>query len=111
MSTQDIAPVRTPKFMVFGSRQSLPLHSQYRLTVAGKKGVVQIEYPQYSPDLNFSDFLIFPSLKLTLKRKIFDNIPDIQRNVTRLLNSIPKKTSCKISRTCMTDLGVRSYGR
>ncbi|GFV84707.1 mariner Mos1 transposase [Trichonephila clavipes] len=51
-----------------------------------KKGVIQIEHPTYSPDLSPPDFLLFPLLKLALKGKRFD----IQRNVTRLLNSIPK---------------------
>ncbi|GFS68880.1 hypothetical protein NPIL_635001 [Nephila pilipes] len=56
-----------------------------------KKVVVQIENPPHSPDLNPPDFFLIPRLKLALKRKRFDNIPDIQRNVTRLLNSIPKE--------------------
>ncbi|GFV11840.1 hypothetical protein TNCV_3686181 [Trichonephila clavipes] len=32
-----------------------------------------------------------PKTKLALKGKRFDDIPDIQRNVTRLLNSISKE--------------------
>ncbi|GFX45864.1 uncharacterized protein TNCV_3607251 [Trichonephila clavipes] len=54
-------------------------------------GRVQIEHPPpYSLDLNPPDFLS-PSLKLALKGKRLYDIPDIQRNVTRLLNSIPKE--------------------
>ncbi|GFV65664.1 histone-lysine N-methyltransferase SETMAR [Trichonephila clavipes] len=56
-----------------------------------KKGRVQIEHPSFSPDLNPSDFFQFPRLKLALKGKRFDNISDIQLNVTRLLNSISKE--------------------
>ncbi|GFW79838.1 uncharacterized protein TNCV_3898391 [Trichonephila clavipes] len=56
----------------------------------GKKGV-QNEYPSYSLDLNPSDFFLFPRLKLALKGNRFDDIPDIQRNVTSLLNSIRKE--------------------
>ncbi|GFV42801.1 hypothetical protein TNCV_841551 [Trichonephila clavipes] len=56
-----------------------------------KKGAVQIELPPYSPDLNPPNFFLFFRLKLALKGKIFDDIPDIQRNVARLLNSIPKE--------------------
>jgi len=53
------------------------------------KGVVQLEHPPYSPELNPPDFFLFPRLKLALKGKRFDDIPDIQRNVTMLLKSIP----------------------
>src|SRR5215510_16122621 len=53
------------------------------------KGVVQLEHPPYSTDLNPPDFFLFPRLKLALKGKRFDDIPDIQRNVTMLLKSIP----------------------
>ncbi|GFX50168.1 histone-lysine N-methyltransferase SETMAR [Trichonephila clavipes] len=56
-----------------------------------KKGVVEIEHPPFSPDLNLPDFFPFPRLKLALKGKRFDDISDIQRNVTRLLSSIPKE--------------------
>ncbi|GFT68341.1 hypothetical protein TNCV_659451 [Trichonephila clavipes] len=49
-----------------------------------KKGVVQIEHPPYLQDLNFPDFFLSLRLKLPLKGKKFDNIPDIQRNVTRV---------------------------
>ncbi|GFX24036.1 histone-lysine N-methyltransferase SETMAR [Trichonephila clavipes] len=68
-----------------------PSNNQYRQTVPGKKREVQIEHPPYSPDLNPPEFFLFPRLKLALKGKRFNDIPDIQRNVTRLLNSIPKE--------------------
>ncbi|GFS77454.1 histone-lysine N-methyltransferase SETMAR [Trichonephila clavipes] len=58
--------------------------------LAKKKGLVQTEHPPYSPDLISLEFFILPRLKLALKRKIFDDIPIIQRNVL-LLNSIPKE--------------------
>ncbi|GFU23293.1 HTH_48 domain-containing protein [Trichonephila clavipes] len=56
-----------------------------------KKRVKQIEHPPYSSDLNLPDFFLFHRLNHVLKEKRFDDIPDIQRNVTRLLNSIPKE--------------------
>ncbi|GFX22402.1 histone-lysine N-methyltransferase SETMAR [Trichonephila clavipes] len=77
--------------MVFCSRQCSSPHSQYRQTVSGREKVVQIEHPPFSPDLNLPDFSLFPRLKLALKRKRFDDIFDIQRNVTRLFNSISKE--------------------
>ncbi|GFU91164.1 histone-lysine N-methyltransferase SETMAR [Trichonephila clavipes] len=54
------------------------------------KGGKHIEHLRYSPNLNPFDFLL-PLLKLALKGKGFDDIPGIQRNVTRLLNSIPNE--------------------
>ncbi|GFU07472.1 histone-lysine N-methyltransferase SETMAR [Trichonephila clavipes] len=53
-----------------------------------KKGAVQILQP---PDLDPPDIFLFPRFKLALKGKRFDDIPHIQRNVTRHLNSIPKE--------------------
>ncbi|GFU20168.1 uncharacterized protein TNCV_2557581 [Trichonephila clavipes] len=55
------------------------------------KGIVQIEHPRSSPDLNPPGFFLFPPHKLTLKEKRFDDISDIQRSVTRLSNSISKE--------------------
>ncbi|GFU72811.1 histone-lysine N-methyltransferase SETMAR [Trichonephila clavipes] len=49
----------------------------------------------YSPDLNLTDFFLLPRLKLDFKGNRFDDIPDIQRNVTRLLNSIPNEDFLK----------------
>ncbi|GFY36626.1 hypothetical protein TNCV_28301 [Trichonephila clavipes] len=56
-----------------------------------KKMVKQIEHPSFSLDLNSPDFFLFPQLKLALIGKRFEHIPDIQRNVTKLLNSIPNE--------------------
>ncbi|GFS51193.1 histone-lysine N-methyltransferase SETMAR [Trichonephila clavipes] len=52
--------------------------------------MVQIEHPPCLPDVNPTDFL-FLRLALSLKGKRFDDTPDIQRNVTRLLNFISKE--------------------
>ncbi|GFX80027.1 hypothetical protein TNCV_2890821 [Trichonephila clavipes] len=53
-----------------------------------RKRVVQME--PFLPVLNPPDFFLFPRLKLAFKVKRFDDIPDIQRNVTRFLSFIPK---------------------
>ncbi|GFW69247.1 uncharacterized protein TNCV_2366251 [Trichonephila clavipes] len=84
-------PVPTTRLMVFCSRQCLPSDSKYRQTVSGKKGDgAQIKRPPFSPDLNPPGFFLFRRLKFALKGKRFDDISDIQENVTRLLNSILK---------------------
>ncbi|GFU27258.1 hypothetical protein TNCV_1694181 [Trichonephila clavipes] len=61
-----------------------------------KKGErLQIERPPFSPNINPPDFFQFPRLKLALKGKRLDDIFDIQRNVTRLLNFISKENFLK----------------
>ncbi|GFT41754.1 hypothetical protein TNCV_4708121 [Trichonephila clavipes] len=91
-SEKGTTPVRTTNFMVLCSRQYSTSHSQYHQTFSGrKKGGVQIEHLSFSPDLSPPDFFLFPRLKLDFKGKWFDNISDIQRSITRLLNSISKE--------------------
>ncbi|GFY16452.1 histone-lysine N-methyltransferase SETMAR [Trichonephila clavipes] len=72
-------------------RWAMDAASQYHPTVHGKKGAVQTEHPPFSPHLNLPDFFLFQRLKLDLKGKIFDDISDIQRDLTRLFNSITKE--------------------
>ncbi|GFW56518.1 histone-lysine N-methyltransferase SETMAR [Trichonephila clavipes] len=52
---------------------------------------MQIEHPPYWLDLDPLDFFPFPRLKIAVKGKRFHDIPDIQRNVARFLNPIPKE--------------------
>lgn len=54
-----------------------------------KRKVTVITHPPYSPDLAPADFFLFPKLKNAMKGGRFDDVPDIQRNVTRIMNSIP----------------------
>ncbi|GFW81087.1 histone-lysine N-methyltransferase SETMAR [Trichonephila clavipes] len=77
-------------FFVHDSARSHTTNIVKQLMAKRGEGV-QIEHPPYSPDLNPSNFFPFPRLRLALKGKRFDDIPDIQRNVTRPLNSIPKE--------------------
>ncbi|GFW51429.1 histone-lysine N-methyltransferase SETMAR [Trichonephila clavipes] len=67
-----------------------PYAANIKLFLA-KKGGGQIEHPPYSPDLSPSAFFLFPRLILALEGKRLDDFPDIQRNVTRLLNSTQKE--------------------
>ncbi|GFV21812.1 hypothetical protein TNCV_4524991 [Trichonephila clavipes] len=72
--TKSIAKDQQPPSVMKTSR------NQYCQTFPSKKGVEQIEHPPYLPDLNPTDFFLFPRLKLALKGKRFDDIPDIQRS-------------------------------
>ncbi|GFT92911.1 histone-lysine N-methyltransferase SETMAR [Trichonephila clavipes] len=97
-------------------RTEKPISSK---TGPGKKKVgEQIEHPPFSPDLNPPDFFPFPRIKLALKGKIFDDISVIQRNATRLLNSISKEDflrnfqgMCSRSQGCIVMGGDYSEGQ
>ncbi|GFY27928.1 hypothetical protein TNCV_4562821 [Trichonephila clavipes] len=75
-------------------RGNVPPHSANIIKqFLAKKEVVQIEHTPFnnrSSYLNPPAFFLFKRLKLVLKGRRFDGISDIQRSVTKLLNSIPK---------------------
>jgi transposase len=50
-----------------------------------KKSITKMDHPPYSPDLAPCDFWLYPKLKNALKERRFADIPDIQRNVIKLL--------------------------
>jgi transposase len=56
-----------------------------------KHSILVVPHPPYSPDLAPSDFFLFPRLKSTLKRKLFQDVAEIQLNTTRLFQAIPKQ--------------------
>ncbi|GFW51353.1 histone-lysine N-methyltransferase SETMAR [Trichonephila clavipes] len=87
-------------------RQMTSVSDEDIVKFLAKNEVVQIEHPPYSPDLNPLDSFLFLQLKLTMKEKKFDDIPDIQRNVTRLLNFISKEDFLQ----SFQDLHSRSQG-
>jgi hypothetical protein len=60
------------------------------LEFLGKKSVTITYHPPYSPDLAPCDFCLFFEIKNALKGQIFSDIPNIQRNVTKLLRCIPE---------------------
>jgi transposase len=65
---------------------NVPEHDVLRIhEFLAKKSITKMHLPPYSPDLAICDFWLFPKLK-----KRFAGIPDIQRNVTKLLRSIPE---------------------
>jgi hypothetical protein len=50
-----------------------------------------VPHPPYLPDLGPCDFFLFPRLKSTLKGKWFQDVTEIQLNMTRQLQAIPKQ--------------------
>jgi hypothetical protein len=61
-----------------------------RPSMPAMKFITKLDHPPYSPDLAPCDFRLIPKLKNSLKGQSFADIPDIQRNVTRLLRGIPE---------------------
>jgi hypothetical protein len=49
-----------------------------------------MDHQPYSPELVPCDVWLFPKLKIALKGQTFADIPDIQRNVTILLQGVPE---------------------
>ena len=77
---------RRPQLWVPGDWQlhpdNVPAHASRLMQFFGKTLVTQVTKPSYSPDLVPCDFWLFPKLKSSLKRKIFQTIIEIQENRT-----------------------------
>ena len=56
-----------------------------------RKQVCVLHHPPYSPDLSLCDYFLFPKLKLPLKRRLFEDVQDIQAAVTSSLRAIPQE--------------------
>ena len=56
-----------------------------------RKQVCVLHHPPYSPDLSPCDYFLFPKLKLPLKRRLFEDVQDIQAAVTSCLRTIPQE--------------------
>jgi hypothetical protein len=50
--------------------------------------MVIVPHPLYSPDLAPCDFTLFPQLKMKVKGRCFETVPDIQRESQVVLYSI-----------------------
>ena len=56
-----------------------------------EKQVPQLSQPPYSPDMAPCDLWLFPRLKEVLRGSRFEDLEDVQRNVTKVLRSIPNE--------------------
>jgi hypothetical protein len=61
--------------------------------VANSK-IIIVPHPPCLPDLVPFDFALFPILKMKLKGRHFETVPDIQRELQTVLNSIKKSSFC-----------------
>jgi len=52
--------------------------------------MTMIPHPPYSPDLALCEFFFFPKLKLRLKGRRFYTIEEIQEELQRVRDTIPK---------------------
>ncbi|UYV71021.1 hypothetical protein LAZ67_8001448 [Cordylochernes scorpioides] len=66
-----------------------PAHTAFLVTsYLTRIGVVVLPQPPYRPDMSPPDFFLFPKVKRCLKGHRFDDIPNIQRAVTKALTGI-----------------------
>ncbi|UYV65064.1 hypothetical protein LAZ67_3003017 [Cordylochernes scorpioides] len=66
-----------------------PAHTVFLVTsYLTRIGVEVLPQPPYSPDMSPPDFFLFPKVKRCLKGHRFDDIPNIQRAVTKALTGI-----------------------
>jgi len=56
-----------------------------------RKQVCVLHHLPYSPDLSPCDYFLFPKLKLPLKRRLFEDVQDIQAAVTSSHRAIPQE--------------------
>jgi hypothetical protein len=62
-----------------------PAHDALRVCeLLAKKFITKMNRPLYSPDIAPCDIWLFPKLKNATKGQRFDDVPDIQHNVTLL---------------------------
>jgi len=71
------------------SQRSSPKNKSKEEFLATKQ-ITVLEHPAYSPDLEPSDFFLFPKIKKILKGRHFDDIYDIRSNRTAALKAIPQ---------------------
>jgi histone-lysine N-methyltransferase SETMAR len=56
-----------------------------------QKSITEMEHPPCSPDLALNDFWLFPEIKSALKGRRFQDIEDIQTDVTTELKAFPQQ--------------------
>jgi len=56
-----------------------------------RKQVCVLNHPHYFLDLSPCDYFLFPTLKLPLKGRLFEDVQDIQGAVTSSLRAIPQE--------------------
>jgi len=68
-----------------------PAHRSFNVSQFLAKNMTVIPHPPYSPNLAPCDFFLFPKLKLRMKGRTFDTTEEIQEELQRVLDTIPKK--------------------
>ena len=69
-----------------------PAHRSFKVSqFLAKNNMTVIPHPPYSPNLAPCDFCLFPKLKLWMKGQRFDTIEEVQEELQRVLDTIPKR--------------------
>jgi hypothetical protein len=68
-----------------------PAHKAHSIQVfLASHGIPVIQQPPYCPDMAPCDFWLFPQLTTVLKGNRFEDIDEIKKNATSMMNTIPK---------------------
>ena len=67
-----------------------------------KHDIAAVNHPPNSPDLSPPDFYLFSKLKTALKRHRFQDVEEIQKNVTSELRNISSEDRNKIMKLVQT---------
>ncbi len=73
-------------------RQRTPVHSAFKIhDFFPQNQVYVLHCPPYSPDLDLCDFYLFCKIKNNLKGHRFQNVEDIQKNLTAAFKGIKEE--------------------
>ena len=76
----------------FFHHDNAPAHSALRTReFLAKHSITVLPHSPYSPDFAPCDFFLFPMLKIPLKGRRFETIPEIKANATKELKGIKKE--------------------
>ncbi len=94
-------------------QDNTPMHSAFKIRDFFAKNQVNVlNHPPYSPDLAPSNFFLFRKFKNTLKGHHFQNVEDIQKNLTAALQGIKEEefSACFKQQKHRTEKCIQSRG-
>jgi histone-lysine N-methyltransferase SETMAR len=94
------------------SQHARPYVPDKKKTEFVTNNMVIVPHPPYPPDLAPHDFAFFPKLKMKLKGRLFETVPDIKRELQLVLDSTEENDFHGTSEPCekRRSLCIRSQG-
>jgi hypothetical protein len=99
---------RNPNWLLH--HDNAPAHMSLKTTeFVTNNNMVIIPHPPYSPNLAPCDFALFPKLKMKLKARHFETVPDIQRELQVVLDGIKENDIHTVLLKCGKNDGIAVY--